>query len=76
MIVLERLRDYIEDDTSVWAHCSGHCGHSAPLDIKALAERFGEEALLSDLMRKLRCSGCGAGAKITQSQSGGSMFSD
>ncbi|MCB1463215.1 MAG: hypothetical protein KDJ90_12510 [Nitratireductor sp.] len=61
------LGELIDADYGVIAYCDvhdrrfGRCGHSAWLDVEALAVRFGRDhgALASDLVPKLRCRKCG-----------------
>ncbi len=55
-VVLRTLADY--QPFTLRAFCP-NCGRSVPLDHEALARRFGWEARLQDIRRRLRCQQCG-----------------
>jgi len=62
----DTIRDLIEDESEVWAHCSAPCHHPARLDLHALGARLGYDFEVShdSLTPKLRCSKCGS-ARVT-----------
>jgi hypothetical protein len=46
-------------DLDVWCNACGHKVIIGPEEMTAFAERYGEETILVDFCRRLRCSKCG-----------------
>lgn len=59
--MIKTLADVLAANESLWVNCSHPlCSHSHQLDVRALADRLGENhgAMHNDLVRLFRCARC------------------